>query len=141
MNDVTTTRPDTTANSAKEGVIAYLQVDGAMKAAEYYQRALGAKLLFAVPVDKNGRTGHVHLQINGSSIMLCDGCPEDDHPPRPQGFNLLLDVDDIEAWWQRAIDAGADVIMPVTDMFWGARYGQLRDLFGVVWALNQRTAT
>jgi uncharacterized glyoxalase superfamily protein PhnB len=137
MNDIAETRPSTTT-AAKEGVIAYLQLDGAMQAAEYYQRALGAKLLFAVPVDENGRTMHVHLQINGSSVMLCDGCSEADHPSKPQGFNLLLDVDDIDAWWQRAVDAGADVIMPVADMFWGARYGQLRDPFGVVWALNQR---
>jgi uncharacterized glyoxalase superfamily protein PhnB len=50
----------------------------------------------------------------------------------------MLDVDDIDAWWQRAVDTGAEVVVPVAEMFWGARYGQLRDPFGVVWALNQR---
>ena len=137
MTDITETQP--AAAEVKEGVIAYLQLDGAMKAAEFYQRALGAKLLHALPVDDKGRTMHVHLQINGSSVMLCDGYPEFGHPAqKPQGFHLMLDVDDIDAWWQRAADAGAEVVLPVAEMFWGARYGQLRDPFGVVWALNQR---
>jgi uncharacterized glyoxalase superfamily protein PhnB len=137
MTDITETQP--AAAEVKEGVIAYLQLDGAMKAAEFYQRALGAKLLHALPVDDKGRTMHVHLQINGSSVMLCDGSPESGHPTqKPQGFHLMLDVDDIDAWWQRAVDTGAEVVVPVAEMFWGARYGQLRDPFGVVWALNQR---
>jgi len=140
MNAMTEPRPAAVETAeVKEGMIAYLQVNGAMKAAEFYQRALGAKLLFALPVDDKGRTMHVHLHINGSSVMLCDGCPESGHPPQqPQGFNLLLDVDNIDAWWQRAVDAGAEVVMPVAEMFWGARYGQVRDPFGVIWALNQR---
>jgi uncharacterized glyoxalase superfamily protein PhnB len=56
---------------------------------------------------------------------------------KPQGFNLMLPVDDIDARFQRAVDAGATVVMPVADMFWGDRYGQLRDPFGVTWAMNQ----
>ena len=81
---------------------------------------------------------HVHLHINGSSVMLGDGFPEYGHPAeKPQAFNLTLTVDDIDAWWRRAVDAGAEIAMPVAEMFWGDRYGQLRDPFGVVWALNQ----
>jgi hypothetical protein len=53
--------------------------------------------------------------------------------------SLTLMVDDIDAWWRRAVDAGAEIVMPVEQMFWGARYGQLRDPFGVVWAMNQPT--
>jgi uncharacterized glyoxalase superfamily protein PhnB len=107
MTDITETQP--AAAEVKDGVIAYLQLDGAMKAAKFYQRA------------------------------LCDGSPESGHPTqKPQGFHLMLDVDDIDAWWQRAVDTGAEVVVPVAEMFWGARYGQLRDPFGVVWALNQR---
>ena len=56
---------------------------------------------------------------------------------KPQGFNLMLLVDDIDAWCKRAVDAGAEAVMPVPDMFWGDRYGQLRDPFGVIWAMNQ----
>ncbi len=128
-----------TANpTVKGGVVAYLQVDGAMKAAEFYKRAFGAEVAAAHPTDEKGRTMHVHLYINGSSVMLSDAYPEHGYPlQKPQAFNLTLQVDDIDAWWKRAIDAGAAVVMPVADMFWGDRYGQLRDPFGVLWAMNE----
>ena len=80
---------------------------------------------------------HIHLHLNGSSIMLSDAYPEYGHPLQPpQGFSIMLPVDDIDAWWERAIEAGAESVMPVQLMFWGDRYGQLRDPFGVLWALN-----
>jgi uncharacterized glyoxalase superfamily protein PhnB len=122
----------------KGGVIVYLQVDGAMRAAAFYQRAFGAELAAALPEDDKGRTMHVHLYINGTSVMLSDAFPEHGHPlEQPQAFTLTLQVDDIDAWWQRAVDAGAEIVMPIEDMFWGARYGQIRDPFGVRWAMNQ----
>ncbi len=125
----------------KGGLIPYLQLDGAMKAADFYQRAFGAEVAAAHPVDDKGRTMHVHLYINGSSLMMGDAYPEHGHPlEKPQAFNLTLQVDDIDAWWKRAVDAGAEVVMPVADMFWGDRYGQLRDPFGVIWAMNQPKA-
>jgi uncharacterized glyoxalase superfamily protein PhnB len=120
------------------GVTPYLQVDGAMKAAAFYRRAFGADVVAAHPVDDKGRTMHVHLHVNGSSIMLADPYPEHGHPlAKPQAFNLTLQVDDIDRWWRRALDAGAEVVMPVQDMFWGDRYGQMRDPFGILWAMNQ----
>ena len=131
--DTATTNPPT-----KGGLVTYLQVDGAMKAADFYQRAFGAEIAVAHPVDDKGRTMHVHLYLNGSSLMMGDAYPEHGHPlQKPQAFNLTLQVDDIDRWWKRAVDAGAEVVMPVADMFWGDRYGQLRDPFGVLWALNQ----
>jgi PhnB protein len=123
---------------AKGGVIAYLTVDGATKAADFYCRAFGGEIAASHPVDDQGRTMHVHLYINGSSVMLSDAYPEHGHPLRkPEGFNLTLMVQDIDRWWKRAIDAGAESVMPVTEMFWGDRYGQLRDPFGVMWSMNQ----
>jgi uncharacterized glyoxalase superfamily protein PhnB len=122
----------------KGGVVPYLIVDGAMKAADFYQRAFGAETVFAHPVDDKGRTMHVHLYINGSSVMLSDAFPEHGCAfETPQGFNVTLPVDDIDARFQRAVEAGATVVMPVADMFWGDRYGQLRDPFGVLWAMNE----
>jgi PhnB protein len=122
------------------GVVAYLQVDGATKAAEFYQRAFGATEVYRNPVDESGRTMHIHLHLNGSSIMLCDAYPEYGHPNQPpQGFSIMLPVNDIDAWWERAIKAGAESVMPVQLMFWGDRYGQLRDPFGVIWAMNEPT--
>jgi uncharacterized glyoxalase superfamily protein PhnB len=122
----------------KGGVVAYLQVDGAMKAADFYKRAFGAELAGAHPPDDKGRTMHVHVYINGSSVMLADPYPDYGHPlEKPQALTLTINVDDIDAWWKRAVDAGATSVMPVSEMFWGARYGQVRDPFGVLWALNQ----
>ena len=86
----------------KGGVTPYLTVDGAMKAADFYQRAFGADLAAAHPADERGRTMHVHLYINGASVMLSDAYPEHGHPlEAPRGFNLTLQVDDIDARWKR----------------------------------------
>lgn len=120
----------------KGGVVAYLNIDGAMRAAELYKRAFGAEIVATQPVDDQGRTMHVHLYINGSSVMLGDPYPEHGCPlQRPQGFNLTLPSHDIEATFRRAADAGLTPVMPITRMFWGDRYAQLRDPFGVLWAL------
>jgi uncharacterized glyoxalase superfamily protein PhnB len=128
------------ANDApvKGGVIPYLSVDGASDAAELYGRAFGATEVFRYPVDQSGRTMHIHLYINGSSVMLSDAYPEHGHALQtPQAFNLTLQVDDIDSWFARAVAAGVEVIMPVQEMFWGARYCQLKDRFGVHWSMNQ----
>ena len=121
------------------GLVTYLQVDGASKASDFYVKAFGAKEVFRHPVDESGRTMHIHLYVNGSSLMLSDSYPEYGHPlEKPQAFNLTLQVKDIDSWWKRAVDAGATVVMPIEDMFWGARYGQLRDPFGVLWSMNEQ---
>jgi PhnB protein len=135
---MTSEKPPAGAAKAKGGVVAYLQLDGAMKAADFYKRAFGAELAAAQPLDAKGRTMHVHLYVNGSSLMLSDPYPEHGYPlAKPQAFTLTLMVDDIDAWWKRAVEAGAEVTMPIAEMFWGDRYGQLRDPFGIVWAMNQ----
>ncbi|MGQ2901771.1 VOC family protein [Neoaquamicrobium sediminum] len=121
------------------GLNAYLQVDGAIKAAEFYGRAFDATEVYAVPADEQGRTMHIHLHVNGSSLMLGDAYPEHGHPHEPaQGYVLQLHLsqDEIDSWWQRAVDAGCEVTVPLQVMFWGDRWGQLRDPFGVVWAMN-----
>ena len=126
------------APTVKGGVVAYLQIDGANKAAAFYQRAFGAEIAAAHPEDDKGRTMHVHVYINGSSVMLSDPFPEQGCAlEKPQGFSMMLPVDDIEAWWNRAVEAGAEIVMPYQEMFWGDLYGQLRDPFGVTWAMNQ----
>lgn len=118
------------------GVVPYLNVDGAGKAAEFYKRAFGAKEVARHPADEQGRTMHIHLHINGGSVMLGDPYPEYGHGLKaPQAFTLHMQVDDLDAWWRRAVEAGAEVAMPLQVMFWGDRYGQLRDPFGVIWSL------
>ena len=131
--------PETPATApARGGLIAYLSVGGALKAADFYVRALGAEIAAAMPSDDRGRTMHVHLYVNGTSLMLADAFPEYGHALEPpQAFTLTLIVADIETWWRRAIAAGAIAVKEPAEMFWGDRYAQFRDPFGVLWALNQ----
>jgi uncharacterized glyoxalase superfamily protein PhnB len=127
------------APEVKGGLVTYLTVDGAMKAAAFYERAFGATIAAAMPVDDQGRTMHVHLHVNGSSLMLSDAFPDHGHPwQAPQGFTMTLMVDDIDSRFAHAVEAGAESVMPPSEMFWGDRYGQLRDPFGMLWAMNQQ---
>lgn len=123
--------------AVKGGAIVYLAIDGAVKAAEFYQKAFAGELATLYPPDDKGRTMHAHLYINGSSVMLGDFYPEHGHAPvAPAAFNITLTVDDTDAWYERAVTAGCTPKMPVSDMFWGDRYGQVQDPFGVIWAIN-----
>jgi uncharacterized glyoxalase superfamily protein PhnB len=123
--------------AALGGVVPYLNVSNAAAAADFYVKAFGAQEMLRYPPDEKGRTMHIHLHLNGGSLMLSDPFPEHGcSTTEPQGYSLLIPVKDIDAAFQRAVDAGATVIMPVQKMFWGDRYGQLRDPFGVTWAMN-----
>lgn len=121
--------------AVKGGVVPYLTVEGANKAAAFYEKAFGATIVASHPVDEKGRTMHVHLHVNGGSLMLSDGYPEHGNPARtPQGYTLHLPVDDVDAGWDRAVKAGAKSLMEPQLMFWGDRYATVRDPFGVDWA-------
>jgi uncharacterized glyoxalase superfamily protein PhnB len=126
----------------KGGVVAYLGIDGAARAAEFYVKAFGAEIAMIQPPDDKGRTMHAHIYLNGSSIMMSDFYPEHGHPVvAPAAFNLMILTRNIDADYQRAVDAGCTPTQPPQDMFWGDRYGQLKDPFGVSWAMNQGGAS
>ena len=126
-----------TLPEVKGGAVAYVMVDGALKAVEFYKKAFAAELAIAYQPDDKGRTMHAHLYINGSSVMLSDPYPEHGAPlVAPAAFSIMLPVADVDAWYDRAVAAGCTALMPPADMFWGDRYGQLKDPFGVTWAIN-----
>jgi PhnB protein len=121
----------------KGGLVAYVTVDGAVKATEFYQKAFAAEVATIMTPDEKGRTMHAHVYINGSSLMLSDAYPEHGHPYRePAGVMLTLMVEDVDAWYERATRAGCTGTLAPSDMFWGDRYAQLKDPFGVAWAIN-----
>lgn len=123
--------------AVKGGVVPYLSVRDAAAAADFYIKAFGATEAFRYPPDDKGRYLHIHLYVNGGSLMLADPFPDHGHPHQPaQGYTLHMKVDDVDAWWKRAVDAGAEVVLPLQRMFWGDRYGQLRDPFGVLWSMG-----
>jgi PhnB protein len=113
----------------------------AAEAIEFYKKAFGAEELMRHPSD-DGRLMHAHLKVNGSSLMMHDDFPEHGHAPagQPAGVMLHLQVNDADAWWTRAVDAGAKVVMELADQFWGARYGQLEDPFGHRWSIGAPVA-
>jgi PhnB protein len=119
------------------GVAPYLGVSSAAEAADFYVKALGAKEILRMPPDDKGRYMHIHLVVNGGSLMLADAFPDHGHPLEShRGYTLYLQVDDADAWWKRAVEAGAEPLMPVTVMFWGDRYGEFRDPYGVRWSVG-----
>jgi len=132
---------DPTAMPAVKGTLTpYLTLKGAMKAAEFYAAAFGAQIMFAMPPDESGRTMHIHLHVNDASLMLSDHYPEycsGGDFQTPAGFNLNLHVTDTDAAFARAMEAGATVVLAPENTFWGARYAQVKDPFGVIWAFNQ----
>jgi uncharacterized glyoxalase superfamily protein PhnB len=63
------------------------------------------------------------------------GAEVDGYPLQaPAAFSLMLPVQDVDSWYARAVEAGCAAVMPPQDMFWGDRYGQVKDPFGVLWA-------
>ena len=109
----------------------------AADAIEFYTQAFGARELHRVPAP-DGRIMHAHLAINGGSVMLNDDFPEyrgGEPAGAPCAVTLHLQVSDADALWQQAVGAGASVVMPLEDQFWGDRYGQLQDPFGHRWSV------
>jgi PhnB protein len=118
------------------GLIPALAVDDAAAAIDFYKRALGATERMRMPMP-DGRIGHAELEIGGSVLMLADPMEQSTaKPPKELGgtsAGVFLYVEDVDAFVQRAVDAGATLTMPVDDMFWGDRYGKFTDPFGHDW--------
>ena len=121
----------------------HLIVGGAAAAIDFYVNAFNAVELGRVP-GPDGRLIHAAVQINGSTVRLNDDFPEmqDGKSMTPIALGgtpvtIHLTVTDVDAKFQRALDAGATVVAPLDDQFWGDRYGMVRDPFGHQWSLGQ----
>jgi uncharacterized glyoxalase superfamily protein PhnB len=116
----------------------HLVCAGAAKAIEFYQRAFGADELMRMPAP-DGKLMHGSVSINGSMVMLVDENKEMRMlGPKALGgtaVTIHLSVDNVDAWMTRAQAAGATIIMPAADMFWGDRYGVIEDPFGHRWSI------
>src|ERR1700722_1309526 len=119
-------------------VTPHLIVKGAGKALDFYAQAFGAKEQVRMP-GPGGSIMHAQMQIGDSIIMLADENPEMGNrgPQTLGGSSVVLSIycDDADAMFARATKAGAKVTMPLTDMFWGDRYGQVTDPFGHLWSI------
>jgi PhnB protein len=119
----------------------HIVVRDAAGAAEWYRRALGAEERGRIEVP-GGKLMQAELWFGDSQVMIADEFPElGVLSPLSIGGTatvLHLRTDNVDALWQRALDAGAEVRQPLADAFWGERYGQLTDPFGHRWGLAQR---
>lgn len=122
-------------------VTPHIVVRGAARAAEWYGEALGAVEKERVPVP-GGKLMSVELWFGDSAVMVADEFPEMGVlSPESLGGTpavLHLYVEDVDALWERAVEAGAQVLQPLGDVFWGDRYGQISDPFGHKWGLARR---
>lgn len=119
----------------------YLRVRDAKAAIAFYEQAFGAKEKFRL-VEPSGRVGHVELLIGGATLMLSDEFPEYGILAPQKGDRvavaLHLHVDDADATIARAVDAGAEIVRPAVDQFYGERSGSVRDPFGHEWSIGHQ---
>jgi PhnB protein len=119
----------------------HLVVRDAARAAGWYTETLGAEERGRIPVP-GGKLMQVELVFGDTTVMLADEFEElGVLSPLSIGGTatvLHLATDDVDALWERAVGAGAEVRQPLADAFWGERYGQITDPFGHRWGLAQR---
>ncbi len=119
-------------------VTPHLVCAGAADAIEFYKKAFGAVEMMRLP-GPQGKLMHASVRIGDSIVMLVDEIPQCGAlgPKSLKGspVTIHLNVPDVDAIVADAVEAGAKITMPVADMFWGARYGQIEDPFGHRWSV------
>ncbi|HWC99425.1 MAG TPA: VOC family protein [Candidatus Sulfopaludibacter sp.] len=119
-------------------VTPYLTMNDTARALEFYKRAFGAQEVMRMD-GPGGTIGHAEIKIGDSIIMLGDEMPgSGTRAPQAAGSTtvaIMLYVDDADEVYNQAVSAGAQVEQPLQDMFWGDRYGRLKDPFGHSWAV------
>lgn len=120
-------------------VTPYLSISSAKDAIEFYKLAFGATEVFRLNTP-TGDIAHAEIKIGDSVIMLAERC-EDSPIPSPDTLGgstvaVHLYVEDVDAMFEQAIDAGALDIKSVEDQFYGDRMGTLKDPFGHIWFVS-----
>jgi PhnB protein len=124
---------------------AHICVKDGLAAIAFYKKAFGAECPFHQLAEDNKRVMHANIELFGSEVMLHDEFPEFGgdvlSPLSRGGASMAINVNlpepaDVDAAVSRAQSAGAEVVLTAQDVFWGARYGRVRDPFGHIWAFN-----
>jgi uncharacterized glyoxalase superfamily protein PhnB len=117
----------------------YLRLQGAAEAIEFYRKAFGATELLRL-TEPGGRIGHAEIKVGGTVLMLSDEYPEHGiRGPVTLGgttFAMHLHCSNVDALIERAVQAGATLVRPAEDQFYGERSGMIRDPFGHEWLLG-----
>ena len=124
-----------------EHLIPHLACDPCSEAIEFYKKAFGAEEIQRVPAPDGRRIMHAAIRIGNSFVFLVDDFPEfcegkSESPKALKGTPVTIHhyVENCDAAIKRAQDAGATVLMPAQDMFWGDRYGVVTDPYGHKWS-------
>ena len=124
---------------------AHICVKGGIDAIDFYKKAFGANCSFHALAEDGKRVMHANIELFGGEVMLHDEFPEFGgnvlSPLSRGGASMTININlakpgDVDAAIAKAKSAGAEVLLSAEDMFWGARYGQVRDPFGHIWAFN-----
>lgn len=120
-------------------VTPYLVVNDCNAAIEFYKNAFGAEERFRLTTPDDSKIVYAEITIGDSIVMLSDEFPDmgstSPTSPGDTSVTIHLAVEDVDAWFARATEAGATVTMPPEDMFWGDRYSRLIDPFGHSWSI------
>ena len=115
------------------------------KAIEFYQSAFGAKVLDLLPHPSGRGVMHATIRIGDSILMMGDEMPGAENCPKSaetlgsSPISLYVYVPDVDAMFKQAVAAGGTATMPVAEMFWGDRVGQIKDPFGYLWMIGTHT--
>ena len=117
----------------------HIIVQDATRAIDFYKKAFGAQEQTRHLAPDGKTVMHAQLKIGNSMLMLANEFPPMCVSPKARGgtsVTLHLYVENVDAAFDRAVKAGCTVKMPVSDQFWGDRYGQVEDPFGHLWSLG-----
>jgi PhnB protein len=127
--------------------IPHIVVSNAPAAIDFYKKAFGATEVARHVAPNSSKIMHAMLEINGGHLILNDDFSEAmgqrSSTPEALGgtpLTLHMQVADADAAWSKAVSAGAEIVFPLKDQFWGDRYGQVRDPFGHKWSIAQTIA-
>ena len=122
----------------------YIVVSNAAAAIDFYKQAFGAVELARHPAPGGEKLMHAHLVVHGGHLMLSDDFSGQrgakSETPQALGGSPVtfhIQTDNADDVWGLALAAGAEIVLPLADQFWGDRYGQLRDPFGHKWSVGQ----
>ena len=125
--------------------IPHLVVNDGTAALKFYREVFGGEEGHTMMTQDGRRVMHGEIMLDGHLLFISDEFTAEEggkcRTPESLGgstVRITLQTDDADGVTERAVARGAEVIMPVADMFWGARYGQFLDPFGNVWGINQQ---
>lgn len=136
------TRKISPAPKGFKTVTPVLSVAGALSAIDFYTHVFDAEEGNRIYGQDGLSITHAELKVGNSMIIICDENPAlGIHAPTTLGSSPVivhLYFDDVDAVWERAIEAGASVLVPLADTYWGERYGKFVDPYGHIWSLGMR---